>query len=127
MKKLIALSFFLYLLAYSCDSKKGSAKISDQIRINQLGFYPPSVKQFTIVNTEATEFKLVDAYKNKVYAGELQDQGIWDASGEKVLLGDFSSFTAPGAYYVVVNDTIASYPFKIKNDLHCRTSRFFIS
>jgi endoglucanase len=34
------------------------------------------------------------------------------------MLGDFSSFTAPGAYYVVVNDTIASYPFKIRKNLY---------
>jgi endoglucanase len=118
MKKLIALSAFLLLFTYGCDSKKGSAKISDQIRINQIGFYPSSVKQFTVVDTDASSFKLVDAYKNKVYAGELVDQGTWDASGEKVMLGDFSSFTAPGAYYVVVNDTIASYPFKIKKELY---------
>ena len=118
MKKLIALCAFILLFVYACDSNKGSAKISDQIRINQIGFYPSSVKQFTIVDTKATSFKLVDGYKNKVYAGELVDQGTWDASGEKVMLGDFSSFTAPGNYYVVVNDTIASYPFKIQKELY---------
>ncbi len=123
MKKLIALSAFVLLIFAGCDSKKGSAKISDQIRINQIGFYPSSVKQFTIVNTEASTFKLVDGYKNKVYSGELVDQGIWDASGEKVMLGDFSSFTAPGAYYVVINDTIASYPFTIKKDLYSNALR----
>lgn len=118
MKKLIALSIFILLTTYGCDSKKGSAKISDQIRINQIGFYPSSVKQFTIVDTEASGFKVVDGYNNKVYSGELVDQGTWDASGEKVMLGDFSSFTAPGAYYIVVNDSIASYPFKIKKGLY---------
>lgn len=118
MKKLIALSTFVLLFFTACDSKKGSAKISDQIRINQIGFYPSSVKQFTIVDTEASTFKVVDGYKNKVFSGELVDQGVWDASGEKVMLGDFSSFTAPGAYYIVVNDTIASYPFKIQKELY---------
>ena len=123
MKKLIALSAFILLFVYACDSKKGSAKISDQIRINQIGFYPSSVKEFTIVDTEASTFKLVDGYKNKVYSGELVDQGTWEASGEKVMLGDFSSFTAPGAYYVVINDTIASYPFTIKKELYSNALR----
>ena len=118
MKKLIALGSFILLFTYGCNSNKESAKISDQIRINQIGFYPSSVKQFTIVDSEASSFKLVDAYKNKVYSGELIDQGTWEASGEKVKIGDFSSFSAPGAYYVVVDDTIASYPFKIKKDLY---------
>ncbi len=120
MKKLISLSILILLFTYSCDSKKGTAKISDQIRINQLGFYPSSIKQFTIVDTKAASFKVVDGYKNKVYSGELIDQGTWDASGEKVMLGDFSSFSAPGAYYIVVDDTIASFPFKIKKDLYKR-------
>ncbi|WKK66437.1 glycoside hydrolase family 9 protein [Lutimonas zeaxanthinifaciens] len=118
MKKLIALSTIILLFTYGCDSKKGSAKISDQIRINQIGFYPSSVKQFAIVDTEANSFKVVDGYNNKVYAGELVDQGTWEASGEKVMLGDFSAFTAPGAYYIVVNDSIASYPFKIKKGVY---------
>ncbi|MEL4457305.1 glycoside hydrolase family 9 protein [Lutimonas vermicola] len=118
MKKLIALSAIVLMFIASCDSKKGSAKISDQIRINQIGFYPSSAKQFTLVDTKASSFKVVDGYKNKVYSGELIDLGTWEASGEKVMLGDFSSFTAPGAYYVVINDTIASYPFKIKKELY---------
>ncbi len=58
-----------------------------------------------------------------MYSGELVDQGTWEASGEKVMLGDFSSFTAPGAYYVVINDTIASYPFTIKKELYSNALR----
>lgn len=108
----------MLIFLYGCDSKKESAKISDQIRINQLGFYPSSVKEFTVIDLNANSFKVVDAYNNKVFSGELANKGTWSASGEKVLLGDFSSLTAPGAYYVIVNDTIASYPFKIKKDLY---------
>ena len=103
---------------YACDSNKQSAKISDQIRINQLGFYPSSVKEFTAIDLEASSFKVIDAYNNKVFSGDLEDKGKWDGSGEHVMLGDFSSLTAPGAYYVIINDTIASYPFKIKKELY---------
>ena len=118
MKKIIAFGVLLLALLYSCESNKKSAKISDQIRINQIGFYSASVKQFTIADTKATAFKLVDSYNNKVFSGELVDQGTWESSGEKVMLGDFSDFSAPGAYYVVVDDTIASFPFKIGENLY---------
>lgn len=118
MKKLLALSALVLLITYACDSNKKSAKISDQIRINQIGFYPSSVKQFTITDTKASAFKLVDSYNNKVFSGELVDQGTWETSGEKVMLGDFSGFSAPGAYYVVVDDTIASFPFKIGENIY---------
>lgn len=118
MKILLVFCSALLILTASCNSGSSKAKISDQIRINQLGYYPTSVKQFTIVDTEASSFKVVDAYQNKVFSGELVDHGTWEASGEKVLMGDFSSFTAPGAYYVVVDDSIASYPFKIKKEMY---------
>ena len=118
MRKMLALSAIILMITNACDSKKVSAKISDQIRINQIGFYPSSVKQFTIVDTKASDFKLVDSYSNKVFSGKLIDQGTWETSGEKVMLGDFSGFTAPGAYYVVVDDTIASFPFKIGENIY---------
>lgn len=112
------MSALILIFSYGCDSNKGSAKISDQIRINQLGFYPASIKQFTLIDTEATSFKVVDINNNKVFSGELDDKGTWEASGEKVMLGDFSRLTTPGAYYIVINDSIASYPFKIKKKLY---------
>ena len=118
MKRLLAFCPTLFFFTASCNSDTTKAKISDQIRINQLGYYPASVKQFTIVDTEASAFKVVDAYQNKVFSGDLVDHGTWEASGEKVLMGDFSSFTAPGAYYVVVDDSIASYPFIIKKEIY---------
>ena len=118
MKKFIALLCLTLTLVYACNTNKKSAKISDQIRINQLGFYPSSVKEFTAIDITASSFKIIDAYNNKVFSGELQNKGMWDGSGEHVMLGDFSSLTAPGAYYVIINDTIASYPFKIKKELY---------
>ena len=123
MKNILSLSALILILLYSCDSNKKTAKISDRIRINQIGFYPASVKQFTITDTKAAAFKVIDPYNNKVFSGELIDQGTWETSGERVMLGDFSSFSAPGAYYIVVDDTIASFPFKIKEDLYSRALR----
>jgi endoglucanase len=123
MKNILSLSALILVLLYSCDSNKKTAKISDQIRINQIGFYPSSVKQFTITDVNASTFKVIDPYNNKVFSGELLDQGTWEASGERVMLGDFSSFSAPGGYYIVVDDTIASFPFKISEDLYKRALR----
>lgn len=118
MKYISGVAALLLLLSYACESKKETPKITDVIRINQIGFYPASAKQFTLVDTEGKSFKVVDAYQNKVYSGELVDQGTWKGSGEKVMLGDFSSFSAPGSYYIIVDDTLASFPFKIKKDLY---------
>lgn len=118
MKKILSLGLLCLALVYACESKKKTAKITDLIRINQIGFSPASVKEFVLVDTEASSFKLVDAYNNKVFSGELVDQGTWEASGERVMIGDFSSFSAPGAYYVVVDDSLASFPFKIQDDLY---------
>ena len=118
MKNLVGLAALILLVLNGCNSQNKKAKITDRIRINQIGFYPSSAKQFTLVDTQGKAFDIVDAYQNKVFSGTLEDRGTWETSGEKVMSGDFSSFSATGSYYVVVDDTIASFPFKIKKELY---------
>ena len=118
MKKVSFLAVLLALIISSCTTEKPSTTLSEAIRINQIGFYPNSVKQFVIVDTEATNFAVVDAKNRKVFSGALQDNGIWEASGEKVLLGDFTNLISEGKYMVIVDDTINSYEFQIKKGVY---------
>jgi len=88
------------------------------IRINQLGFYPSSIKQFTVVDTVATSFDIRDTTNEVVFKGTLEDHGIWEASGENLRMGDFSDFKEEGTYTVVVDGSMQSYPFEIKTALY---------
>lgn len=118
MKKNFLLVILVGYFLSGCVSEKEEKDGSDQIRINQIGFYPESVKQFVLVETEAKTFTVVDDDGDKVYEGNLSDNGYWIMSGEKVLMGDFSSFNKPGEYSVLIDDSLQSFPFEIKEGLY---------
>jgi endoglucanase len=118
MKNRYNLWVLLILLVVSCQTKKSEITFSDAIRINQLGFYPNSVKQFVIANVDANEFQILNDKNEVVYDGNLLNNGFWEASGEQVMLGDFSALTNEGTYTVVVDGTLQSYPFEIKKEVY---------
>lgn len=118
MKNVILSFIVCALLSTSCRSPIGEAPSPGKIRINQLGFYPASVKQFLVVDSESSTFKLARPDESIALNGVLTDIGTWEASGEHVMLGDFSSFTTPGEYFIVVDGEIKSPPFEIKKGLY---------
>jgi len=118
MKKNFLLLIVVGYFLSGCVSEKEEKDTSDQIRINQIGFYPESVKQFALVDTEAKAFTLVDDDGDKVYEGILSDNGFWVMSGEKVLTGDFSAFNKTGEYSILIDDSLQSYPFEINENLY---------
>ena len=118
MKKIKFLALFILITLVSCDSKKELTEVSDAIRVNQVGFYPTSVKQFVVADLEATNFSIVDENNTVVFEGELQDNGIWEASGEHILMGDFSDLETEGNYTIVLDEKVQSYPFEIKEAVY---------
>ncbi|RLD23290.1 MAG: cellulase, partial [Bacteroidetes bacterium] len=91
---------------------------SDLIRINQLGYYPASSKEFVAVDSDAESFQLVDEKGKVHFEGTLVGNGTWEASGEKVSLGDFSQFKTPGTYMIFIAPDMISYPFEIMDKVH---------
>ena len=115
MKKHFLLYVIVFFSLVACQSTKTIKKAdSGAIRINQIGYYPESVKQFLVVDLEASKFDVVDNTNNVVFSGELKDNGTWKSSGEKVMMGDFSTFKTPGTYRMLLNEGTTSYPFEIK-------------
>lgn len=99
----------------SCKSqskvKSGAGK--EDIRLNQVGYYPSSVKRAIVVNSVSTAFELQDTTGKKIYDGKLVDGGVWDKSGEQVKIADFSAFTKAGCYVLFVPDKGISFRFLI--------------
>lgn len=118
MKILFTVFFFFTVLVSCKTSQKDPLKVSDQIRLNQVGYYPSSVKEFILADLSGTGFDLVDTDKKVVFSGILVDQGSWQTSGEKVMIGDFSAFKTPGSYHIVVDGKISSYTFEIKHNIY---------
>jgi len=119
MKNSILLLALLAVALFACQSQK-TPKTSDSeaIRINQIGYYPTSAKQFAVADLAATTFEVVDTTYKVVFSGELKDNGTWETSGEKILMGDFSELKTPGIYRVLLNEGTASYKFEIKPDVY---------
>jgi len=117
--KNVILSFILGALLFASFGLPTEETASaDKIRINQLGFYPNSLKQFLVTDTEAGTFQIVRPDGGVAFSGKLTDNGTWEASGEHVMLGDFSSCKTPGKYLIVVDGEIKSPPFEIKEGLY---------
>lgn len=85
----------------------------ENIRFNQIGYYPKSVKTFVVADYEATSFQILNDKGKKVFEGKLVDKGTWDKSGEKLLQGDFSPLKKAGYFNIQLNSGITSAPFKI--------------
>lgn len=83
------------------------------IRFNQVGYYPKSVKEFVVTDYAASSFMILNDKGKKVHEGKLVDKGDWDASGEKILQGDFTPLRKAGYFTIQLNTGITSVPFKI--------------
>ena len=56
----IFLAFSMGLLLYSCSMDSAEKTNSDAIRLNQIGYYPTSIKQFVLADTKASKFEVID-------------------------------------------------------------------
>lgn len=106
------------VVVISCTPIKKKDLDTNPIRVNQLGFYPESVKQFILADIEGESYKILNDEGETVYEGQLGEQGTWETSGEEIWISDFSEFNQPGTYTIVIDDIYESYPFEIKNGLY---------
>lgn len=92
---------------------------SAAIRLNQVGFYPNAAKVAVVVDNTPGKFSVMTPdLKKEVFAGTLSDTRTNAISGKTTRLADFSAFTKPGTYVVVVPGTGHSYPFAIQPNVH---------
>ena len=119
MKKVYTIGLAaLLVFLIQCQKEKAPLPISDDIRLNQIGYYPESIKEFILADQIASTFTIRNTAYEMVFEGKLTDRGTWEKSGEKVMLGDFSEFSTPGSYVIEIDSVGTSYPFKIKNKLY---------
>jgi len=120
MKKVILLIMLAGICFIGCkpETKTKLIPLVDNIRINQLGFYPTSIKQFILVDTLASTFEIKNEEGKVVFKDTLKDHGTWESSGESVMMGDFSTLHEQGNYTVIVDEKMSSHPFEITEGLY---------
>ncbi len=92
--------------------------LSYDIRLNQLGFLPNSVKLAAVVNTQSDSFKVMTSdMQITVYQGQFLPSAYYSSSDEDVFLANFSLMTDPGEYVLVVEDLGKSVTFQITDNV----------
>lgn len=83
------------------------------VSVNQVGYFPTSTKFGMVTGAGTSEWRLVNVDTNETVAEGTTSEGVPDnASGDTVQTIDFSDFTTPGTYRLVVGDA-QSAPFQI--------------
>jgi endoglucanase len=90
----------------------------DNIRLNQIGFYPGSQKIAVIKSSEGGLFIIEQSKTGEmVYKGALSDLHKSLFSDKVTSIADFSNFNKPGSYILYVQNVGSSYPFKISDEV----------
>ena len=88
------------------------------VLVNQVGYFPNLTKIATVKNPNAVAWQLLDAGNKVVASGTTTPFGLDAASGDKVSIADFSSFTAEGNGFKLKVGADVSHPFDIRKDLY---------
>ena len=109
---------FLTLQFVSCK-EVSSQILSDNIKLNQAGFYPNSPKSAVVTNHfSSNDFYITsENLKDTFFASILSAEKQSAYSSTKTRVADFSSFNRPGKYRLV-NGSNYSYLFEIKNNVN---------
>lgn len=100
-------------------------KQCDQIKLNQVGYYPNSTKlAFVTGNTGPEDFYVVsEDGTDTLYKGFLSDKKRSAFSSTITRIADFSSFRIPGKYILRIGEIKQSFPFEIKNEVYSELSK----
>lgn len=113
-------SLLLSPIAYSQESGK-TAAVSENIRLNQIGFYPNAPKVAVITAAGVSKFSIVNYSSHKtVFSGDLKESVNAALNGKKTFIANFTSFTTPGKYIISISGLGNSFPFVISSSV-CRS------
>lgn len=97
-----------------------SQTVTDQIKLNQVGFYPNAPKQAVITKEAASDdFYIASTnLRDTVFRGKLSEEKQSAYSATKTRIAVFSSFTGKGSYVVCVPGVGTSYVFEVNDSVN---------
>ena len=107
------------LIVESNGQPQPEAVQSDQIRLNQLGFYPNAPKVAIILGEAGGPFQVTTTDGKKVlFSGTLSQPRQNAISGKTARTADFSALRTTGKFVVIIPGLGRSYPFSIRPNIH---------
>ncbi|MEO7834196.1 MAG: glycoside hydrolase family 9 protein, partial [Ginsengibacter sp.] len=97
-----------------------SQTVTDQIKLNQVGFYPNAPKAAVVTgNVSSNDFYIASTnLRDTVFRGKLSEQKQSAYSSTKTRIAVFSSFTGKGSFVVCIPGVGTSYVFEINNSVN---------
>ncbi|MBN2411442.1 glycoside hydrolase family 9 protein [candidate division KSB1 bacterium] len=123
MKKIIILLLFIVLFS-AFTTISGAESFTENIRLNQLGFYPNAPKEAIVIDSHGGLFYITSPdFSDTVYTGSLGAEKVWEYSDEAVRIADFSALKETGTFIVLVPGLGYSWKFEIKPFVFQRVAR----
>ncbi|HPG41296.1 MAG TPA: glycoside hydrolase family 9 protein [bacterium] len=121
MKKVLLICFVLFVInQIPCPAQD----FTENIRINQIGYYQNGPKTAIIVDAVSDTFKIMTPdLQQTVYTGLLGPAAVWSYSEESVRKADFSALSDSGTFVVVVPGLGYSQDFEIKSHVHQQVAK----
>lgn len=116
-------AILLMALLSACSSGYES---QEQVITVQTGFHPTQRKDVVVIYKDkllSANFDIVDNTGKVMYTGKLTDVGFYEESGDFLAKGNFTDFTTPGKYTILVKPYGESFPFIISDSVHKPTLR----
>lgn len=99
-------------------SVKGQ-QLSEDIRINQIGFYPEAPKIAVVEAAKDTAFYITSpSLRDTLYTGELSRAYTSGISSKTTRIADFSDFKLTGTFVLYIPAIGYSHPFDIQPEVH---------
>lgn len=114
MRKIVLLIICMQIAAFAM-----SQNLTYDIRLNQIGFLPNSIKLAAVVNAKVDSFKVMTSdLQTTVYRGQMLPAVYYPSSGEEVRIADFTLMTQTGTFVIVVNGLGKSVPFRVSDKVY---------
>jgi endoglucanase len=92
---------------------------SQNIRLNQIGFYPNATKEAVVLGDKNERFYVLNENKkDTILRGKLSPYRVNSISQKTTQIADFSGVKKEGTYVIYVPNVGFSYPFDIKKQVH---------
>lgn len=104
----------------NAHSRVQAQTLTENIRLNQVGFYPGGPKVAVVVGKvpAGTFFVKTDPGRKTVFTGTLSAEQLNEFSKKPSRVADFSKFQKEGRYVLEVPSLGYSYAFEIRKDVH---------
>ena len=110
------------VVLFTCFSNS-SAQNSNNIALNQLGFYPNAPKVAIVSGVTTGRFTLKSTAGKVVFSRKLKASDKPDFAGVKTASANFSAFHQTGKFVVAVAGLPDSYPFDIKPNVFANAAK----